>query len=101
MLDRVVKAIELFTPSYYVMPAYMNKYNVFKITPPGCVDECILNLKPQIEAEDECERLNNLDIARKAIEALKLDEKDWKEEYLNTDFIETFNHILENVILTD
>lgn len=84
MITRIAKVLELAKANapFYVMPSqYKNKYNVFEITPPGCVDLCMMALQKQDEAEDCCERLNNEWIARRVIEALKPTTDDIQNEY--------------------
>lgn len=83
MLDRVAKAIELAQGNapYYVFPQFKNKYSVFKTNPPYCVDECMLALVSQEEAEDVCEKFNIVYMARKAVEALVPAEADMQNKY--------------------
>lgn len=94
MIERVAKALALAqcNSPYYVMPQFKNKYNVFKTNPPGHVDECMLSLVPQAEAEDECERLNNVYIVREIIKALAPASENLQNEYFKMALAEGNTH---------
>lgn len=105
MIERAVKALELAQGNapFYVMPAkFKNKFNILKMTLPGCQDIYIFENISSATAEDLCEKLNNQWIVRKIIESLLLTSDKVNTVQLPDKFIqgETVEHQQERNIAT-
>lgn len=94
MLDHIAKAIEIAQANapFYVMPRFKNKYDVFEILPPGHADVCHLVLASQDEAENLCEKLNGLYVARKVVESMREATDAMRQEYFKIKIAEGNTH---------
>lgn len=83
MLNRIAKEIELAQANapFYVLPRFKNKYDVMEMMPAGQVDVCHLALASQDEAENLCDKLNSLYVARKVVECMRESTNDMANEY--------------------